>query len=420
MPTAKELREQQARILTNARAKFDEIKDNTPEDRAAEINREFDAMMATSDGLEKQIERMARMDALQSALSAPDPRRPAGNGEGRGTDDGEPVTYREAFREYLQAAGSMSDMRPEARMALQKGFQKTEARAQTTTTNAAGGFTVPVEMQNMLVKSMLAWGPMYDPGVTSEMVTASGNILPIPTVNDTTRAVTTTAEGVTLTDDGSADAVFAQKQLEAYSYNTKWLRVSYELAQDSIFNMESLLADLLGEGLGRGANLQLTTGTGSSAPNGIVTAATLGKTTASATAFTWDEIMDLEHSVDPAYRNSPKCRYMFNDTILLAAKKLKDGQGNYLWQQGDVQGGTPALFNGRQYSINQAMAATQVTTARIMLFGDFSKYYVRKVGAPLIMAMQDKDFAPGYGIFGYIRFDGELLDTAAVKYMRNL
>jgi HK97 family phage major capsid protein len=241
----------------------------------------------------------------------------------------------------------------------------------------------------------------------------------MPFIDDTAKVAAAQTEGATLTDDGSEDAVFAQRQLDSFSASTEWVRVSYELANDSIFNMEQLLGDLLGERLGRRANAWLTTGTGSGQPNGIVTAATLGVTAASATAVTSDEIMGLLHSVDPAYRASPKCRWMFHDNILLAIRRLKDGQGNYLWQMGDVRNGEPDRLLGKPYSINQDMAGTQATTARIIAFGDFGKYFVRKVGAPLIGAIQDKDFWPGFGIAGYIRLDGELADTAAVKYLRN-
>jgi len=301
---------------------------------------------------------------------------------------------------------------------LQTGFAKVEQRAQTAGTTTAGGFTVPTELQAILTKSMLAWGPMYDEDICTSITTASGNPLPMPTIDDTTKTVSVTGEGVTLGDTGAKDAVFGQKQLDAYSYNTEWLRVSFELANDSIFAMEQLLGDLLGERLGRRANSELTIGDGTGDPNGIVTASTLGKTAAAIAAITWDEIIDLEHSVDPAHRASPKARYMFNDSVLQAVRKLKDGQGNYLWQMGDVKGGIPASFNGRPYSINQAMAS-MATGNKVMLFGDFSKYYVRKVGSPIIGAIQDKDFWPGFGIAGYIRIDGELADTAAVKYLRN-
>ena len=107
---------------------------------------------------------------------------------------------------------------------------------------------------------------------------------------------------------------------------------------------------------------------------------------------------------------------MFNDGTLSAVRKLKDGDGTYLWSMGDVRNGVPGTVLGAPYSINQAMAAL-ATGAKTMLFGDFGKYYVRKVGAPLIGALQDKDFWPGFGIAGYIRFDGELSDTAAVKHL---
>lgn len=415
-----ELREQQARIHTNARSKLEEITAATPEDRAAEINGEFDRMMGDYDRLQGQIDRAERLDTMERNMQRPDARRPQGNGESRGTDDAQAPTYRDAFHAYLRSEGNVADLAPEMRAVLRQGYQAPEQRAQTTTA-AAGGYTVPTELAGFITRSMLAWGPMYDPGITSEINTTGGNTIYLPTVNDTTgaqMAVVKHVEGTTLTDDGGADVVFAQKQLDAYPFNTEWLRVSKELVDDSIFNIEEILGSLLGERLGRRANTELTTGDGSGDPNGIVTAAASGKVAASTTAITWDEIMDLEHSVDPAYRMGPKVRYMFNDATLAAVRKLKDGDGNYLWQMGDVRGGVPAAFNGRAYSINQAMAGlASGVSSRVMLFGDFGKYYVRKVGAPMIGAIQDKDFWPGFGIAGYIRFDGELADTAAVKYL---
>jgi HK97 family phage major capsid protein len=120
--------------------------------------------------------------------------------------------------------------------------------------------------------------------------------------------------------------------------------------------MESLLADLLGERLGRLANTQLTTGTGTSAPNGIITASSLGKTAASSTAVTSDELIDLIHSVDPAYRQSPKVAFMFNDLTLAAIRKLKDGQNNYLWAHGQLSDAGAGQRSWLQLHINQAMA----------------------------------------------------------------
>ncbi len=414
MSEIKTLREKMANIATEARAKLDEVKDDTPEERAAEIEREFDAMMADHDKLNERVERLERIEAADRRLDAIVDAPKGENTRASGSDDSKPMEYREAFHEYLRAQGNEGAMSPEARQVLKAGYKGLgEQRAQTTT-NAAGGYSIPETMLEEIVVSMKAWGPMYDPGVTREIVTSGGNPMPFPTVDDTAVTAGAHTEGATLTDDGGKDVTFGTKQLDAYAFDTEWLRVSKELADDSFEAMESFIGGLLGERLARIANAQLTTGTGSSAPNGIATAATAGVTAASATAITFDEIIDLEHSVDPAYRSGPRVGYMLNDSTLQAVRKLKDGDGNYLWQMGNVQGGVPNTLNGRPYTINQDMASI-ATGNKSMLFGDMSKYYVRKVGQPLIGAIQDKDFWPGFGIAGYIRFDGEMADTAAIK-----
>ena len=416
----KDLREKQLRLATDARSKFDEIKDDTPEARAQEIEREFDAIMAEHDKLQSKIDREQKLADIEARLNKPDTRRPQGDDvDVRAQDEGEKMDYRHAFHEYLKCQGNEGSMSAEAREVLRAGREKIELRAQTAGTTTAGGYTVPTELYNEITRSMLAWGPMYDENICTVINTSGGGQITMPTVDDTTTGVVKHTEGTTLTDDGGSDVTFGQKVLDAYPFNTEFIRVSKELVDDSIFNMETLLGSLLGERLGRRANLELSTGDGTGDPNGVVTASAAGKTAASTTAITWDEIMDLEHSVDPAYRVGPKVRYMFNDSTLAAVRKLKDGNGNYLWQMGDVKSGTPGTFNGRLYSINQAMASlSSGVSSKVMLFGDFGKYYVRKVGMPLIGAIQDKDFWPGFGIAGYIRFDGELADTAAVKHLK--
>lgn len=418
-----DLQEKLGRLRKQATDSLEEIRSNTDEARAAELNERHDAIMAEFDQVEASIAREERTRAaLKRAEEAEERARqeriPSENGSASGSDAGNVPNYRQAFHAYIRSQGQLGAMRPEERAALERGYKPvslSEERAQTTAATA-GGYTIPEEMLPEIVRSMKAFGPMYDGDFTREIVTAGGNPMPFPTVNDTAVTAGSHTEGATLTDDGGKDVTFGEKQLDAYAFDTEWLRVSKELADDSAFAMESLLASLLGERLGRIANLQLTTGTGSSAPHGIVTASALGKTAAAVAAITHDEVLDLEHSVDPAYRSAPGVGYMFNDATLLALRKLKDGDGNYLWQQGNVQAGIPNTLNGRPYYINQDMASL-ATGQKVMLFGDFKKYFVRKVGTPLIGAIQDKDFWPGFGIAGYIRFDGELADTAAVKHL---
>jgi len=425
MATIKELREQAANVVTEARSLLDAISDKSTPEQRKEAEQAVDRALDEAAQIEARAERLMKLEEAEkrTAEVIEAAQRAAREAKRPGADAGEvrtggDVDYRTAFHEYLRAQGQKSEMSAEARSVLDRGFAQVEHRAQTTTA-AAGGYTVPQELANILVQSMLAWGPMYDPGVTTEIVTTGGGKITMPTVNDTASVVVAHTQGATLTDDGGSDVTFGEKQLDAFAFNTEWLRVSKELADDSIFAMETILGNLLGERLGRRANLELTTGTGSSAPNGIVTASTLGRTTAGTPAIPADEIIDLLPSVDPAYRMGPRVRFMFNDSTLAAIRKLKDGDGNYLWQMGNVQAGVPGTLLGYNYSINQAMASipSSASASRVMVFGDFSKYYVRKVGSPLIGAIQDKDFWPGFGIAGYIRFDGELADTAAVKHL---
>lgn len=409
----KELREKQARITAEARERLDLINAETDEARAAELEAAHDKAMAEFDKIEEQIKREQRIADMEARMLQGDPRAPRGDDkQTRGQDDGKTAEYRHVFAKIVCGV-SPADLEPEERAVLKTGMA--EFRAQTAGTTTAGGYTVPTELMNQIERAMKAWGPMYDTDVCTVITTTGGGALKLPTVDDTGVSAVAHTEGTALTDDGGSDVTFGQKSLDAYAYDTEFLRWSWELDMDSIFSMEALLGDLLGERLARIANAQLTTGTGSSAPNGIVTASAAGKTAASATAITSDEIIDLLHSVDPAYRTSPKAAFMFNDATLAAVRKLKDGDGNYLWQMGNVQGGIPGSLLGYRYFVNQAMDSI-AASKKVMLFGDLGKYYVRKVGGPVIGVMRER-FWPDMGIAGLIRFDGELAQSAAVKHL---
>jgi HK97 family phage major capsid protein len=411
-----ELQEKRGRLVTQAREALDEITKNTDETRAAELDKRHDDIMAELDKLDANIAREERMEAAEKreeeerAKRRPNP----DDGQARAEDEPAKLEYREVFRKIVSGV-SVGELSSEERAVLKSGVdQGAQFRAQSTS-NTAGGYTVPVTLANFIIKSMAAWGPMYDPGICTEINTTSGEQINIPTVDDTAVPVVKHTEGTALTDDGGSDVTLGQKVLNAFMYDTEFIRWSIELSQDSTIGWESFLGDLLGERLGRRANTELTTGDGNGDPNGIVTASSLGVTAASATGFTFDELFDLEHSVDPAYRQSPKARFMFADSTLKVLRKLKDGEGRYIWSAGDTTKGIASTLNGRNYSINQAMAAV-ATGNKSIIFGDFGKYFVRKVGSPIIGVMRER-FWPDLGIAGLIRLDGELGDTAAVKHL---
>lgn len=418
MPKLKELQEKREKLVVDARAALDEITKNTDSARAAELDTRHDTIMSEFDTIEAQIVREERMVKIELATEErrakkrPNP----GDGEARGVDEGEAdLTYRSVFHKLFQVGGDPSELSGEERAVLRAGAATAEFRAQSAGTTTAGGFTVPTELSNQIIKSMKLWGPMYDEDICTVLNTASGNPIKIPTVDDTGVTAVKHTENTALTDDGGSDVTFGQKSLDAYVYDTEFVRFSLELAQDSIFNFETLLGDLLGERLARIANRELTIGDGAGDPNGVVTASSMGKTSAAVAAITYDELIELVHSVDPAYRQSPKVRFQFHDLTLSAIRKLKDSEGRYIWTAGDVQGGVPGTILGYRYSINQAMD-TLGAAKKVMLFGDFGKYFVRKVGSPVIGVLRER-FWPDLGVAGLIRFDGELGDTAAVKHL---
>jgi len=412
MADTKDLREKMARIATEARAKLAEVTDKTEEARAAEVEREFDAMMAEHDRLSGMAQRMEKADAAIRAAQGVDlSKRPVAERTSvPAVDAGAAVDYRSAFYSMI-ANGGVEGLDAEVRQVLRGA----ELRTQTAGTNSAGGYTVPTELATFIEKAMVATGPMYDSSLFTVINTTGGNTFNIPTVDDTSVSAVAHTEGGAVTDDGGSDVTFGQKTLGAYAFDTEWVRWSYELANDSILNMESLLGELLGERMGRIANSKLTTGSGSSDVEGIVTNSGLGKTAAGAAAVTADEIIDLIHSVNPAYRSAPNTALMMNDSTLAAVRKLKDGQGNYLWQMGNYQAGIPQNILGYNVVVNQAMDSL-AASKKVMLFGDMSKFYVRKVGAPSLFVARER-FAPDYGILGYIRFDGVLTNTAAIKHL---
>lgn len=418
--------EERGTLVAEARSILDSIANETDQTRITEAEQRHDAEMAKLDALDKKIEREERQAARETAEEErrKQNRPNRGSGSASGVDDpesGEDRTaeqaeeeYRDAFYAMLREGGDMSALSAESRQLLRRGY--VENRVQTAGTDAAGGFTVPTTLANFIVSTMKDWGPMYDPGITTELVTSSGNAFDIPTNDDTGNTAALKSEGADLTDDDSGDLAFGEKNLNAYVYATPWLKISFELLQDSAFNLEAFIGAKLGERLGRIANQRLTIGTGSSQPNGIMTAASVGKTAAAAAAIAADELIDLQHSVNAAYRRSPRCAWMFADTTLASVRKLKDGQGNYLWQMGDVRVGAPDLILGKQYFVNDDVAA-MAANARTVAFGDMGAYIVRKVGSPLIGTVRER-FWPKVGMAGLVRFDGELTDTAAVKVLR--
>ncbi|MBD9542941.1 phage major capsid protein [Ensifer sp. ENS04] len=407
-----ELREKQQKLVADARALLADIKDDTAEARVAELETQHDAAMAEYDRLEARIKREEGLEERERELNAADERRPTADTRATtgAPERSEAEKYADAFRTFVR--GGRSQLSAE-----QRGILKNyEERAQSVGTNTAGGYLVPVIFQEELIKSLKAWGPMMDPGVTRMLTTATGAALTFPTMNDTANVGALIAEN---TQVSLAEIAFGTKTIDAYKYTSGVVLVSDELLQDAVLDVESIIRDAMSERIGRIANTHLTTGDGSSKPNGIITAATAVNGSDDVTV-TFDDLIELEHSVDPAYRSDPSCRWMFNDSTLKSLRKIKNLEGDYIWQPADVKAGAPAQILNYGYSINQAMASIGAS-AKPVAFGAMNKYIVRNVKEFAIKRLVERYADYGQvGFIGFTRFDGELLDAAAVKVLQNL
>lgn len=326
--------------------------------------------------------------------------------------------YREAYGSFLRygAAG----LTPEERKIVEAGKQSlsnNEVRALSAVTGSAGGYTVPQGFFNELETAMKAFGGMRN--VARVITTATGADLPMPSVNDTANTGELVAESAAVT---AQDISFGQIIMKGYKYSSKTVLVPIELLQDSAFDVETEIKALLAERLYRITNTHYTTGDNSSKPQGAVPGATLGKTGASGqtTSIIYDDLVDLIHSVDPAYRKNPSTQFMFNDSSLKVIRKLKDSQGRPLWEP-SLQAKEADTILGYNYAINQDMA-TMAASAKPVLFGDFSKYIIRDIMDVMIVRISEKYIENGQvGFLCFYRTDGRLRDAGGnpIKYFAN-
>lgn len=290
----------------------------------------------------------------------------------------------------------------------------------STTTNSEGGFTVATEVARSVVDALKAFGGMRD--VANVIQTAQGNPINFPTSDGTSEVGEILAENASATD---LDPSFGVRTLSTFKYSSKVVSVPYELLQDTSIDVEALIRARLATRLGRITNTHFTTGTGSGQPNGVITATSVGKTgtTGQTLTVTYDDLVDLQHSVDPAYRALGNEKFMMNDASLRVIRKLKDGQNRPIFVPGyetGVPGGMPDTLLGSPVVINQDVPV-MAANAKSILFGDFSFYTIRDVMDVTLFRFTDSVFTRKgqVGFLAWMRSGGQMLDTNAVKFYAN-
>jgi HK97 family phage major capsid protein len=312
-------------------------------------------------------------------------------------------------------------------------FMRTDARHLTnddwdqirntmsTTTGSEGGYTVPTEVAKTVADALKSLGGMRS--VATVIQTNDGADMNFPTSDGTAE------EGEIIAQNTAANALdtsFGTVLIPTYKYSSKVVAIPYELLQDSAVDILALINLRLNQRIGRITNKHFTIGTGTSQPKGIDVAATLGKTgtTGQTTSVIVDDLIDLEHSVDYAYREGGNCKWMMNDSSFKVIKKLKDSTGRPIFMPGyDGLGGKmPDTILGYGVVINNHMPV-MAANAKSILFGDFSYYVIRDVlNSVMVQRYDDSAYASKgqRGFHMWMRSGGNFVDVGgAVKYYAN-
>ena len=393
--TILELREKRAKAWEAAKAFLDSHRTDkgvlSAEDDAA-----YSRMEQQITDLGKEISRMERLEALDAQMKEPVNQPLTGKPmssrtierTGRASDE-----YRTSFWDMMRSKAPL----PSVVNALQEG------------TDSEGGYLVPDEYERTLVEALEEENVFRQ---LAKVIRTSSGDRKIPVVATKGTASWIDEEGAYTESDDS----FGQVSIGAYKVGTM-IKVSEELLNDSVFDLESYIAKEFARRIGAKEEEAFFTGDGSGKPLGILAAtggAETGVTAASSTAVTADELMDLFYSLKSPYRK--KAVWVLNDSTIKAVCKLKDSTGQYLWQPSLVAG-TPDTLLGRPVKTSAYMPVI-AAGAKTIAFGDFSYYWIADRQGRSFKRLNELYAANGQvGFLGSQRVDGKLVLSEAVKVL---
>ena len=277
-------------------------------------------------------------------------------------------------------------------------------------TDSEGGYLVPDEYERTLVEALEEENIFR---TLAHVIQTSSGDRKIPVVASKGSAAWVDEEGAI----PEGDDAFAQVSIGAYKLGTM-IKVSDELLNDSVFNLEAYISKEFARRIGAKEEEAFFSGDGVGKPTGVLSAtggAEIGVTTAAATAFTADEIFDLFYSLKAPYRR--KAVFIMNDASVKALRKLKDSNGQYLWQP-SLTAGTPDTLLNRPVYTSAYMPAIEAQ-AKSVLFGDLSYYWVADRQGRSFKRLGELYAPTGQvGFLGTQRVDGKLVLPEAVKVLQ--
>lgn len=364
---------------------------------SAEDNATYDKMEADVVALGKEIDRLEKQEALDrelsKTLSNPLTGKPgvpgADNKTGRAAD-----IYTDSFWNFVRKKNPSSDVIN----ALQEG------------TDSEGGYLVPDEFEHTLVTALQEENVFRT--LAKTIKTSSGDHkIPVVTSHGTANWID--EEGpYTESDDA-----FGQVTIGAHKLGTL-VKVSEELLNDSVFDLESYMSTEFARRIGSREEDAFFNGDGSGKPTGIFASsggADVGVTAAAAAKLTFDEIIDLFYSLKFQYRK--KATWVLNDATIKEIRKLKDGQGQYLWQPSLTAGTSDMIFS--RPVVTSSYVPTLAASAKTVAFGDFGYYWIADRQGRSFKRLNELYAGNGQiGFLGVERTDGKLVLSEAVKVLK--
>jgi len=364
---------------------------------SAEDDAKYTEMEKDFDNLTNEIKRMERKNAIEAELSKP-VNAPIVNKPMVSDDEEKTGIASKTYNKNFWKAMRNKTVRPEVADALHIG------------TDSEGGYLVPDEFEHTLVEALEEENIFRK---LAHTITTSSGDRKIPVVATKGSASWVDEEG-TISD---SDDTFNQVSIGAYKLGTL-IKVSNELLNDSAFNLEAYISKEFGRRIGSKEEEAFFTGNGIGKPTGIFNAtggAQVGVTTASPTAITADEIIDLFYSLKASYRKNAV--WVLNDATVKAIRKLKDGNGNYLWQPA-LTSATPDTLLGRPV-YTSSYVPTIEAGAKTIAFGDFNYYWIADRQGRNFKKLTELYAATDQtGFVATQRVDGKLILPEAIKVLQ--
>ena len=384
-----ELREKRAKAWEAAKA-FLDAKAKDGAFASAEDAATYDRMEQEVMDLGKQIDRLERQAAIDAELakatSTPITNQPNGKADGDSKQGRASDEYKRAFWN-----GMRNKMSYEVQNALSIG------------TDSEGGYLVPDEYEKKLVQALE--DEVFFRSLANVIKTSSGDRkIPI---------VTSKGEAAWIDEGGQfpeSDDSFGQTSIGAYKLATM-IKISDELLNDSVFNIENYISKEFARRIGTKEEEAFFVGDGKGKPEGLFGSADLGVTAATVN-ITFDDVMDLFYSLRAPYRK--KATWLLNDSTVKAIRKLKDGNGNYIWQP-SVRDGEPDRILNRPYRTSIYVPELAAGN-RVMAFGDYSYYWIADRQGRSFKRLNELYATTGQvGFLACERVDGKLILSEAVK-----